>query len=170
MHSLPACDVFHNPDSNFYFLFFYAWTVRRLCVTGTNLGQRKHNGFRACAMEFYCGHPNCIFSHLTIRRSDGTKERGETTTERDEKTTERGERTTERRYDGARRRYESTTERGDGATERRSEAKERERRAKQRATGRRRRSDGTTERGDGATIRYYFSFVIKSQPFKKSQI
>ena len=32
------------------FYFFYAWTVRRLCVTGTNLGQRKHNEFRACAL------------------------------------------------------------------------------------------------------------------------
>ena len=41
VHSLPACDVFHNPDSN--------W-VRRLWVTGTNLGQRKHNEFRTCAL------------------------------------------------------------------------------------------------------------------------
>ena len=43
-------DVFHNPDSNYYFLFFYAWSVCRLRVTGTNLGQRKHNEFRACAL------------------------------------------------------------------------------------------------------------------------
>ena len=50
VHSLPVCDVFHNPDSNCYLLFFYGWTVRRLCVTGTNLGQRKHNEFRACAL------------------------------------------------------------------------------------------------------------------------
>ena len=28
----------------------YGWTVRRLCVTGTNLGQRKHNEIRACAL------------------------------------------------------------------------------------------------------------------------
>ena len=33
----------------FFLFFFYGWTVRRLCVTGTNLGQRKHNEFRACA-------------------------------------------------------------------------------------------------------------------------
>ena len=50
MHSLPSCDVFHNLESNCYFLFFCAWTVRRLCVTETNLGQRKHNEFRACAL------------------------------------------------------------------------------------------------------------------------
>ena len=50
VRSLPACDVFHNPDSTCYFLFFYARTVRRLCVTGTNLGERKHNEFRACAL------------------------------------------------------------------------------------------------------------------------
>ena len=45
VHSLPACDVFHDPDSNCFFNSFYVWTVRRLCVTGTNLGQRKHNEF-----------------------------------------------------------------------------------------------------------------------------
>ena len=50
LRSLPVCDIFHNPDSNCYFLFFYAWTVRRLCVTGTNLGQKKHNEFKACAL------------------------------------------------------------------------------------------------------------------------
>ena len=50
MHSLTACDVFPNPDSNYYFYFYYGWTVRRLCVTGTILGQRKHNEFRACAL------------------------------------------------------------------------------------------------------------------------
>ena len=43
VHSLPACAVFYNPDSNCLFNFFYGWTVRRLCVTGTDLGQRKHN-------------------------------------------------------------------------------------------------------------------------------
>ena len=42
MHSLLACDVFHNPDSNWK-KKNYGWTVRRLCVTGTNLGKRKHN-------------------------------------------------------------------------------------------------------------------------------
>ena len=41
VHSLPACDVFHDPDSKCYFLFCHAWTVCRLCLTGTNLGQRK---------------------------------------------------------------------------------------------------------------------------------
>ena len=41
MHSLPACDVFHNPESKCYFFFCHAWTVCRLCLTGTNLGQRK---------------------------------------------------------------------------------------------------------------------------------
>ena len=30
--------------------FFYAWTVRRLCVTLTNLGQRKHNELIVCAL------------------------------------------------------------------------------------------------------------------------
>ena len=50
VHLLPACDIFHNPDSIFLKLFFNGWTVRRLCVTGTNLGQRKHNEFRACAL------------------------------------------------------------------------------------------------------------------------
>ena len=49
-HSLPACDVFHNPDSNCFLYFFYGWTVRRLCVTGANVGQRDHNEFRACAL------------------------------------------------------------------------------------------------------------------------
>ena len=33
-----------------FILFFYGWTVRRLCVYGKNLGQRKHNEFRACAL------------------------------------------------------------------------------------------------------------------------
>ena len=33
-----------------FLIFFYGWTVRGLCVTGTNLGQRKHNEFRACAL------------------------------------------------------------------------------------------------------------------------
>ena len=47
VHLLPDCDVFHYPDS----IFFYGCTVRRLCVTGTNLGQRKHNEFRACALR-----------------------------------------------------------------------------------------------------------------------
>ena len=50
LQSLPACDVFHNPDSNCFFKCFYGWTVRRLCMTGTNLGQRKHNEFRAGAL------------------------------------------------------------------------------------------------------------------------
>ena len=50
VHSLPACDVFHNPDANCFFYFFYGWTVRRRCVTGTNLGQRKHNELRACTL------------------------------------------------------------------------------------------------------------------------
>ena len=50
VHTLPACDVFHNPDSNCLFIFVYGWTVRRLCVTGKNLGQRKPNKFRACAL------------------------------------------------------------------------------------------------------------------------
>ena len=50
VHSLPACDVFHNPDSNCLFNFFYGWAVRRLCVTGINLSQRKDNEFRACAL------------------------------------------------------------------------------------------------------------------------
>ena len=49
VHSLPIRYVFHNPDSNDYLYFFHARTVRRVCVTGTNLGQRKHNEFRACA-------------------------------------------------------------------------------------------------------------------------
>ena len=43
VHSLAACDFFHNPDSNCNFNFFYTWTVRRLYVTGTNLSERKHN-------------------------------------------------------------------------------------------------------------------------------
>ena len=42
VHSLPASDVFHNPDTIF-FNYYYEWTVRRLSVTGTNLGKRKHN-------------------------------------------------------------------------------------------------------------------------------
>ena len=50
VHSLPAYDVFSQSGLKLIFLFFYAWTVRRLCVTGTNLGQRKHNEFRACAL------------------------------------------------------------------------------------------------------------------------
>ena len=37
-----------SPQSGLQLLFFHAWTVRRLCVTGINLGQRKHNEFGAC--------------------------------------------------------------------------------------------------------------------------
>ena len=48
VHSLPACDVFHR--SQIKKKKNYGWTVRRLCVTWTNLGQRKHNEFRACAL------------------------------------------------------------------------------------------------------------------------
>ena len=48
VQSLSARDVFHNPDSNCFFYCFYGWTLRRLCVNGTNLDQRKHNEFRAC--------------------------------------------------------------------------------------------------------------------------
>ena len=33
-----------------FFLIFYGWTVRRLSVTGANLGQRKYNEFRASAL------------------------------------------------------------------------------------------------------------------------
>ena len=33
VHTLPARDVFHNPESNCFFHFFYGWTVRRLCDT-----------------------------------------------------------------------------------------------------------------------------------------
>ena len=33
VHSLPACDVFHNPDSFFFFFFF----MGGLCVDTTNL-------------------------------------------------------------------------------------------------------------------------------------
>ena len=40
---------FSQSGLNFFF-FFDGWTVRRLCVTGTNLGQREHNEFRACAL------------------------------------------------------------------------------------------------------------------------
>ena len=50
VHSKPACDVFHNPTQIVFFLFFHAWTVRCLCVTWTNFGERKHNEFRACAV------------------------------------------------------------------------------------------------------------------------
>ena len=41
---------FSQSGFNFFFNFCYGWTVRRLCVTGTNLGQRKHSEFRACAL------------------------------------------------------------------------------------------------------------------------
>ena len=41
---------FSQSGLKFFFFFFHAWTVHRLCVTGTNLGQRKHNEFRACAL------------------------------------------------------------------------------------------------------------------------
>ena len=34
---------FSQSGTNFFFLNFHGWTVRRSCVTGTNLGQRKHN-------------------------------------------------------------------------------------------------------------------------------
>ena len=33
-----------------FLLFFYGWTAGRLCVNGKNLGQRKHNEFRACIL------------------------------------------------------------------------------------------------------------------------
>ena len=42
--------TFFTIQTQIVIFFFYAWTVRRLCVTGTNLGQRKHNEFRACAL------------------------------------------------------------------------------------------------------------------------
>ena len=112
-------------------------------------------------MEFHWGHPNCIFSHLTIQRSDGTKERGKITTERGERKTERGKRTTERRYDGARRRYESTTWRGDGATERRSEATVgKSDGATKRGKRTKERDERTTERGKVATERRLYVFVL----------
>ena len=41
---------FSQSGLKFFKIFFYAWTVHRLCVTGTNFGQRKHNEFRACAL------------------------------------------------------------------------------------------------------------------------
>ena len=54
LHSLPACDVSHNPESNCYFLFCHAWTVRRLCLTGTNFGQRKpHENTTNLECELY---------------------------------------------------------------------------------------------------------------------
>ena len=39
--------------------------MRRLCVTGTNLGQRKHNEFRVCALLV----PNVTL--VLVRRSSG---------------------------------------------------------------------------------------------------
>ena len=39
MHSLPACDVFHNPDSNCFFYFF----MGGLCVVYVWLGQTSVN-------------------------------------------------------------------------------------------------------------------------------
>ena len=50
VHPLPTWYVFHDPDSNYLFLFFHAWNVRSVCVTGTNLGQRTPNEFRACTL------------------------------------------------------------------------------------------------------------------------
>ena len=47
VHPIPDCHVCHNPDLNCY-IFMRVLCV--LCVTGTNLGQRKHNEFRACAL------------------------------------------------------------------------------------------------------------------------
>ena len=50
VHSLPACDVFHNPDSIFFFFFF----MGGLCVVYVWLGQTSVNAntnkFRACAL------------------------------------------------------------------------------------------------------------------------
>ena len=66
VHSLPVCDVFYNPDWNFYFLFFYRRTVGRLCMTGTNLGQRKHNEFSAYALVV----PNVRLALVWPRSSD----------------------------------------------------------------------------------------------------
>ena len=42
--------TFFTIRTQIVFYFFYGRTVRRLCVTGTSLGQRKHNEFRACAL------------------------------------------------------------------------------------------------------------------------
>ena len=63
VHSLPACHVFHNLD---YYLFFYGWTVRRLCVTGTNLGQRKHSEFGTCALLVPTGNWDVTITAMSI--------------------------------------------------------------------------------------------------------
>ena len=38
-------------QSKLIFLFYYAWTVHRACVTGTNLIQRKDNDFIAFVLR-----------------------------------------------------------------------------------------------------------------------
>ena len=43
VHSSLTCCVFHNPDSNCYFYFFHAWTVRRVCVTGKSRSTKTKN-------------------------------------------------------------------------------------------------------------------------------
>ena len=43
VHSSLTCCVFHNPDSNCYFYFFNAWTVRRVCVTGKSRSTKTKN-------------------------------------------------------------------------------------------------------------------------------
>ena len=51
VHSLYQLATFFTIRPQFFFVFiFYGWTVRRLCVTGTILGQQKHNEFRACTL------------------------------------------------------------------------------------------------------------------------
>ena len=43
--------TFFTIQTQIVIFFFKAWTVRRrLCVTGTDLGRRKHDDFRACAL------------------------------------------------------------------------------------------------------------------------
>ena len=42
--------TFFTIRTQIVFFIFYGWTVRRLCVTGASLGQRKHNEFRECVL------------------------------------------------------------------------------------------------------------------------
>ena len=47
VYLLPDCDVYFFTIRTQIVIFVHAWTVRRLCMTGTNLDQRKHNEYWA---------------------------------------------------------------------------------------------------------------------------
>ena len=50
VHFVAACDFFHIPDSNCYLFIFLCVDCASFMCDWANLGLRKHNEFRACAL------------------------------------------------------------------------------------------------------------------------